>query len=147
MSSQDLTPISVLLVADGMPDESVASLGGRTPLEQAATPNLDALASRGALGVTFPIPEGFPPGSDIGNLSLLGYDPKEHFSGRSPLEVIDMGVDLQEGDVAFRMNLVTMSGHPDRPQIEDYSAGHVPDSEVGVGLGVKSGLDTFGRAR
>ncbi|MBI2060778.1 MAG: cofactor-independent phosphoglycerate mutase [Nitrospirae bacterium] len=120
----------VLLVADGMPDEPIPSLNGKTPLEHVATPNLDALAGRSLLGVTYPIPDGFLPGSDIGNLSLMGYDPHVYFTGRSPLEVIDMGVDLQEGDVAFRMNFVTMSGLPDRPQIEDYSAGHITDAEA-----------------
>ncbi|MBI2891145.1 MAG: cofactor-independent phosphoglycerate mutase [Nitrospirae bacterium] len=120
----------VLVVADGMPDEPIASLGGRTPLETVATPTLDRLAGLGTIGVTHPIPDGFPAGSDIGNLSLMGYDPAVYFTGRSPLEVIDMGVELRPGDVAFRMNLITMSGLPDRPQIEDYSAGHIGDADA-----------------
>lgn len=120
----------VLLVADGMPDEPIESLGGKTPLEHRETPNLDRLASTGLLGVTFPIPDGFLPGSDIGNLSLMGYDPNRFFTGRSPLEVIDMGVDLKPGDVAFRMNFITLLGPPDNRELVDYSAGHITDAEA-----------------
>jgi 2,3-bisphosphoglycerate-independent phosphoglycerate mutase len=118
------------IVLDGLGDRPVAELGGKTPLETVSTPALDRLAGLGTLGVTHPIPDGFPPGSDIGNLSLLGYDPASYFTGRSPLEVTDMGVELRPGDVAFRMNLITMSGLSDRPQIEDYSAGHIGDADA-----------------
>jgi 2,3-bisphosphoglycerate-independent phosphoglycerate mutase len=111
----------IILVPDGMADEPVAALGGKTPLEAAQTPHMDAMAQEGFSGLVQTIPDGFPPGSDIGNLSLLGYDPVENFSGRSPLEAANMGITLADNEVAFRCNLVTIKDN----RMVDYSAGHV----------------------
>jgi len=98
----------VVLQGDGMADEPIAELGGKTPLDVARTPNLDHMASRGILGLTRTIPRGLPPGSDVGTMSVLGYDPVRYHTGRSPIEAASMGVELGPDDVAFRMNLVTL---------------------------------------
>jgi len=84
----------VVLQGDGMADEPIAELGGKTPLEYARIPNLDHMASRGILGLTRTIPRGFPPGSDVGTMSILGYDPARYHTGRSPIEAASMGVEL-----------------------------------------------------
>ncbi len=98
----------LVLLGDGMSDRPLAELGGRTPLEAAAVPNLDRLAREGVLGTARTIPEGCSPGSDVANLSVLGYDPAKCYTGRSPLEAAGMGVGLGPDDVAFRCNLVTL---------------------------------------
>ncbi|MBI2350105.1 MAG: phosphoglycerate mutase, partial [Deltaproteobacteria bacterium] len=98
----------IILQGDGMADYSLDSLGGKTPLEAAATPHMDWLAARGILGLAYTIPEGFPPGSDVGNMSIMGYDPARYHTGRSPLEAASMGVSLGPEDIAFRCNLVTL---------------------------------------
>ncbi len=95
------------LVGDGMGDYPLPELDGKTPLEAAATPNMDLIASC-RLGRLQTVPEGMEPGSDVANLSLLGYDPRKYHTGRSPFEAASMGVDLAPGEVAFRMNLVTL---------------------------------------
>ena len=82
----------VVLQGDGMADEPIAELGGKTPLEYARTPNLDHMAARGILGLTRTIPRGLPPGSDVGTMSVLGYDPVQYHTGRSPIEAASMGV-------------------------------------------------------
>ena len=82
------------LVGDGMADRPVAELGGRTPLEAAATPNMDKVAATGRLGLVRTVPEGLPPGSDVANMSLLGYDAAAHFQGRGPIEAASLGVAL-----------------------------------------------------
>jgi 2,3-bisphosphoglycerate-independent phosphoglycerate mutase len=115
----------VILVGDGMGDYPVAELGGRTPLEAAATPNLDLLASRGELGCARTIPPGMEPGSDIANLAIMGYDPARYHTGRAPLEAAALGVALGPQEVAFRCNLVTLRPEGDRLFMEDYSAGHI----------------------
>jgi 2,3-bisphosphoglycerate-independent phosphoglycerate mutase len=115
----------VLLVPDGMADEPQAELGGRTPLAAAATPNMDALARRGTLGLVRTVPEGMPPGSDVANLSVLGYDPEAVFSGRSPLEAASIGVELGSGDIAYRCNLVTVVDG----LMKDHSAGHISNED------------------
>lgn len=120
----------VLLQGDGMPDLPVEEKGGRTALELAATPNLDFLASRGEFGLVETIPEGFEPQSDIGNLSLLGYDPKEVYTGRSPIEAASKGIALGEGDVAFRLNLVSFDEAKGDWFLEDFSAGHIEDRDA-----------------
>ncbi len=97
----------LVLVGDGMADYPLDELGGRTPLEAANTPNMDLIASC-RIGCVRTIPDGMEPGSDVANLALMGYDPKEYHTGRSPLEAASMGVKLEENDVAFRMNLVTL---------------------------------------
>jgi 2,3-bisphosphoglycerate-independent phosphoglycerate mutase len=116
----------LLLVPDGMADEPQAALGGRTPLEAAETPVMDALARGGLCGQAKTVPDGMPPGSDVANLAVLGYDPAVCFTGRSPLEAASMGVELGTGDVAYRLNLVTVSGD----LMKDNTAGHVPSDEA-----------------
>ncbi|HEJ83050.1 MAG TPA: phosphoglycerate mutase, partial [Desulfobacteraceae bacterium] len=97
----------IILVGDGMADYPLADLGDKTPLEAANTPNMDRLASR-RIGLVKSIPDGMEPGSDVANLSLLGYDPLCYHRGRAPLEAASMGVGLEGGQIAFRMNLVTL---------------------------------------
>lgn len=97
----------IILVGDGMADYPLADLGDKTPLEAANTPNMDRLASR-RIGLVKSIPDGMEPGSDVANLSLLGYDPLYYHRGRAPLEAASMGVGLEGGQIAFRMNLVTL---------------------------------------
>jgi 2,3-bisphosphoglycerate-independent phosphoglycerate mutase len=95
------------LVGDGMGDYPLPELGGMTPLEASETPNMDRIASC-RIGCVNTIPDGMDPGSDVANLSLLGYDPHKYHTGRSPFEAASMGIDLSRGEVAFRMNLVTL---------------------------------------
>lgn len=116
---------TVVLVCDGMADEPVEQLGGRTPLEAAKHPRMDALAQEGKVGLARTIAPGFVPASDVGNMCILGYDPRKYYSGRGPLEAANMGVELEEGDVAFRCNLVTVDGDT----LVDYSAGHISSEE------------------
>ena len=102
----------LILVGDGMGDQPVAELNNRTPLEAADTPFLDALCRQGELFLTYTIPEGYPPGSDVANLSLLGYKPEEYYTGRAPLEAAAMGLTLTPEQTAFRCNLVTLAHEP-----------------------------------
>jgi 2,3-bisphosphoglycerate-independent phosphoglycerate mutase len=120
----------VVLLGDGMADEPLAELNGKTPLETAATPRMDELARRGSMGMARTIPEGFPPGSDVANLSVFGYDPGVCYSGRSPLEAASMGVALAPEDVSFRLNLVCLGNRDDRTIMEDFSAGHISSDEA-----------------
>jgi 2,3-bisphosphoglycerate-independent phosphoglycerate mutase len=120
----------IILVGDGMGDHPRPELGGKTPLEAAPTPHLDRLAREGELGLVQTIPEGMEPGSDVANLCLLGYDPRRYHTGRAPLEAAAMGVKLAAGEVAFRCNLVTLSGEPGAEVMEDYSAGHITSIEA-----------------
>jgi len=111
----------IILVPDGVADEPIASLGGKTPLEAAKTPNMDWLAQQGLSALVKIIPDGLPPGSDIGNMSVLGYDPAKGFTGRAPLEAANLGINLADDELAIRCNLVTVR---DDVMI-DYSAGHI----------------------
>ncbi len=120
----------VILIGDGMADWPIPSLGNRTPLEAAHTPNLDYLASHGALGTVQVVPKDMYPGSDVSNLSILGYDPREVYTGRSPLEAASMGVKLGEDDVAVRCNVVTLANHGGDLRMEDFSAGHIDSAEA-----------------
>jgi 2,3-bisphosphoglycerate-independent phosphoglycerate mutase len=120
----------VILVGDGMGDYPMAELGGQTPLEAAATPNMDELAQRGELGCARTIPPGLEPGSDIANLAIMGYDPARYHTGRAPLEAAALGVDLGPQEVAFRCNLVTLRHENDGLFMEDYSAGHISSEEA-----------------
>jgi 2,3-bisphosphoglycerate-independent phosphoglycerate mutase len=115
----------VVCVPDGCADEPIDELGGRTPLEAAVTPNLDALAARGEVGRAAVIPEGMPPGSDVGNMSILGYDPARHHTGRAPIEAAALGLRLRPDQVAYRCNLVTVS---DDGVMVDFAGGH-PSTE------------------
>lgn len=116
------------IVPDGMADEPLEQLNGRTPLEVANTPNMDALAQSGRVGQVRLIPRGMEPGSDVANMSLMGYDPAVFYTGRAPIEATALGVTLGEGDVAFRCNLVTVVDG----QMVDYSAGHISTKEATV---------------
>ena len=115
----------VVCVPDGAADEPVAALGGRTPLEAASMPNLAALAATGEVGRAATIPDGFPPGSDVGNLSILGYDPTRYHTGRAPIEAAAMGLRLAPDQVAYRCNLSTVA--PDGT-MADFAGGH-PSSD------------------
>lgn len=121
----------VILQGDGMADWPVAELGHKTPLEYAHTPNMDRIASQGLLGLTHTIPAGFPPGSDVGTMSLLGYDPRRYHTGRSPIEAASMGVELGPDDIAFRCNLVTLGADANGQEIMvDFAADHITSEEA-----------------
>ncbi len=122
------TPKFIVLVADGMTDYPLAELTDRTPLAVARTPNIDYLAKHGKIGLTFNVPKGMTPGSDIANLSIFGYDPHKYFTGRAPLEAVNLGVDLQKNEVAFRCNLISV----EKDILVDYSAGHISTKEAQV---------------
>lgn len=116
----------IVIVPDGMADYPLEELGNKTPLESARTTNMDFMAKNGLVGQVKTIPDKFPPGSDIGNLALMGYNPEECFSGRAPLEAANLGITLQPDEVAFRCNLVTIENH----KMVDYSAGHIKTHEA-----------------
>lgn len=116
----------IILVPDGMADLPVAQLDNRTPLQAANTPHMDYMAQHGLSGLVQTIPEGMSPGSDVGNLALLGYDPRKNFSGRAPLEAASMGIKLEDDEVAFRCNLITATNG----MMVDYSAGHITSEEA-----------------
>jgi 2,3-bisphosphoglycerate-independent phosphoglycerate mutase len=118
----------VILLADGMADNPCAELGGKTPLEYARTPHMDRIAAEGTMGLIDTIPKGLPSGSDVANLSVLGYDPAICFTGRGPLEAANMGIDLSPEDLAFRCNLVTLGPEPQQ-LMEDFTAGHITSVE------------------
>jgi 2,3-bisphosphoglycerate-independent phosphoglycerate mutase len=122
--------LGIILIGDGMGDYPIPELGGKTPLEAAATPNMDNLARRGELGLARTIPLGMEPGSDIANLSIMGYDPTRYHTGRAPLEAAALGVTLSPNEVAFRCNLVTLRAEPDGIFMEDYAAGHITSEEA-----------------
>ncbi len=120
----------IILQGDGMADYPLEVLGGRTPLEAARTPNMDWLAVHGVFGLAHVIPNGFPPGSDVGNMSIMGYDPAVYHTGRSPLEAASMGVALGPRDIAFRCNLVTLGGSDGDTFMEDFTSGHITTEEA-----------------
>ncbi|MCF6291722.1 MAG: cofactor-independent phosphoglycerate mutase [Desulfobacterales bacterium] len=121
----------IILVGDGMGDLPLAELDGRTPLQQAATPGMDYLTGHGELYRLKTIPNGFPPGSDVANLSLLGYQPEQCYTGRAPLEAASLKVSLADDEIACRCNLVTLDlGHNGRVGMVDYSAGHISTAEA-----------------
>ncbi len=115
----------VVLLGDGMADLPLPELQGRTVLQAAFKPNMDSLAKRGRSGLVRTVADGFPPGSDVANLSVMGYEPASHYTGRAPLEAAAMGVPLGEGDIAFRCNFVTIEDGI----MKDYSAGHITSEE------------------
>jgi 2,3-bisphosphoglycerate-independent phosphoglycerate mutase len=120
----------VILVGDGMGDYPQGSLDGKTPLEAAHTPHMDAVASQGIMGWAQTVPSTCEPGSDIANLSLLGYDPLVYHTGRAPFEAVSMGIRLKEGDVAFRCNLVCLDHQGNETvKMNSYSAGHISTDE------------------
>jgi len=134
----------VVCIPDGAADEPLDELGGRTPLEAADMPHLARLAAAGEVGRAATIPAGLPPGSDVGNMAILGYDPARYHTGRAPIEAAAMGVDLQPGQVAYRCNLVTLDDAVEPAVMVDFSAHHIAtelsrpiieavDSELGGG--------------
>ena len=114
-----------IILGDGMADEPLSELSGMTPLEAANTPNMDYIASEGAMGLLKTVPDGFTPGSDIANLSVLGYDPAICYTGRGALEAASMGISLDDDDFAYRCNLVTIKDDI----LEDFNAGHITSDE------------------
>lgn len=117
-----------IVVPDGLADYPIDKLSGRTPVEAARTPFLDFLAQNGQLGLVKTIPNGFPAGSDVANLTLLGYSPREYYSGRAPLEAASIGIKLNDDDWAFRCNFITATGDV----LEDFCAGHIKTDEASV---------------
>ena len=120
----------VIIVGDGMADYPVESLGGKTPLMVARTPNMDWMAQQGEIGLVRTIPDGFNPGSEIANLSIFGYNPIRYYTGRGPLEAASLGVKLAVDDIAFRCNLVTLKFQGNKIVMEDFSAGHITNGEA-----------------
>lgn len=122
----------IVILCDGMSDYSIPELGGRTPLEAAFTPGMDALAPYSELGLALSVPNDMKPGSDTANLSILGYDPAVFYSGRSPLEALAMGIKLKDTDIAVRCNLVTLSENEpyEGKLMLDYSAGEITTDEA-----------------
>ncbi len=118
-----------IIIPDGSADEPQESLGGKTPLEAANTPHMDALAKAGAVASACHTPKALPAGSEIGNLSLLGYDPFEHFTGRAPMEAAAQGIELGPNDWAVRCNTVTVEDLGDGPVMIDFTAGHASTEE------------------
>lgn len=116
----------ILLVPDGAADEPLADLDGKTPLEVARTPHLDALARSGLVGSVQVTPRDMYPGSDAANMALLGYDPRRYYTGRGPIEAAAMGVPMDDRDVAFRCSLISTDGET----LLDYSAGHITTAEA-----------------
>jgi 2,3-bisphosphoglycerate-independent phosphoglycerate mutase len=118
----------IVLVGDGMSDRPLDELNGRTVLEVAERHYMDEIAKRGRLGTAITVPRSMTPASDVANLSILGYDPAKYYSGRGPLEAVNIGVDLREEDVAFRCNLITQADDT----MTDYSAGHIKTPEARI---------------
>ncbi|MGE5543808.1 MAG: cofactor-independent phosphoglycerate mutase [Bacillota bacterium] len=124
----------IVIIGDGMADYPISELGNITPLQYAKTPNMDLLARGAELGMVKTVPDGFHPGSDVANLSVMGYNPALYYTGRSPFEALSMGIDLAPDDVAFRCNLVTLSPDPvfaDKSMV-DYSSDEISTAESSV---------------
>jgi len=134
----------VVVIPDGMGDFPVKKLGSRTPLEAARTPNMDFFASHGTVGLTRNIPKGFVPGTDIGCMSVFGYDPRKFFTGRGPLEAAELGIKLKKNELAFRCNLITTQG----PLLKDFCADRVTTKEAKILLDfLNRKLDPYFRKR
>ena len=124
----------VVILGDGMADEPLAALNGKTPLDYANTPCMDRMACQGTMGLVQNVPEGMAPGSDVANLSVLGYDPSRCYSGRSPLEALSVGVAMEPEDVIFRCNLVTLTEQEpyEEKKILDHSAGEISTEDADI---------------
>lgn len=138
----------IVVLGDGMADEPIPELGNKTPLDAAATPVMDALAGAGIIGTVQNVPAGMAPGSDVANLSVLGYDPAANYSGRSPLEALSVGVQMDEDDVIFRCNIVTLTESEPYAQktILDHSSGEISTEDADVlmdAIRAKFNSDTF----
>src|SRR5437763_5776365 len=115
-----------IIIPDGAADEPLKELGGKTPIEAAATPNMDAIAMQGRVGLARTVPEGFESGSDVATMCLLGYDPAKYHTGRAPLEAAAQNIPLAATDWVFRCNLVTVVDGV----MKDHSAGGISDAEA-----------------
>lgn len=140
----------IVILCDGMADEPLEALGGKTPMEAARTENTDRLAREAEIGMVRTVPEGMAPGSDTANLSVIGYDPRKYYSGRSPLEALSIGAEMGDEDISFRCNLVTLSedeiDYEDRV-ILDHSSGEISTAEAAELLeALKTGLQREGYA-
>ena len=125
----------VIVLGDGMADYPIADIGGKTPLEYANTPTMDKLAAVSEVGLVHTIPDGMSPGSDTANLSVIGYDPKIYYSGRSPLEALSIGVDMEATDISFRCNIVTLSEDEEeyeKKTIIDHSSSEISTEDAAV---------------
>ena len=122
----------IVILGDGMSDEPIAALGGKTPLEYAATPVMDELAAKGEIGMVQNVPAGMSPGSEVANLSVMGYDPLVDFTGRSPLEALSVGVEMEPDDIVFRCNVVTLTEEEpyEEKTIVDHSSGEISTAEA-----------------
>ena len=116
----------VIILGDGMADEPIAKLGGKTPLQVANKPTIDRLAKMGRNGLLHTVPDGFQPGSEIANLSVLGYDVPNVFEGRGTLEAASMGVPIADGEMVMRCNLICI----ENGKIKNHSAGHISNEEA-----------------
>ena len=125
----------IVVLGDGMADEPIAEIGGKTPLAYANTPMMDELAGKSVVGLSATIPEGMSPGSDTANLAVLGYNPKKYYTGRSPLEALSIGVPMKDTDIALRCNIVTVS-EEDVPYAErtiiDHSSSEISTEDAAV---------------
>ena len=124
----------IVILGDGMADEPQEALGGKTPLEAADTPAMDEMAPRSEIGLLKTIPEGMSPGSDTANLAVMGYNPREYYTGRSPLEALSIGVPMKDTDVAMRCNLVTLSEEEpyEKKRILDHSSSEISTEDAAV---------------
>ncbi|MBO5900006.1 MAG: 2,3-bisphosphoglycerate-independent phosphoglycerate mutase, partial [Lentisphaeria bacterium] len=120
---------AIIFLADGMADDPLMELGGKTPLEYANTPAMDSIAKRGASGTFLTLPDGLPTSSDVANMSVLGFEPEYNYPGRGPIEAAAQGIELDEDDIAWRCNLVYVS---DDGFLRDYSAGHISPEDAAV---------------
>jgi len=138
----------IIVLGDGMADEPLEILNGKTPLEVANKPAIDTLAKKSEIGLAYMVPEGMSPGSDTANLSVMGYDPKIYYSGRSPLEALSIGVDMADTDVSFRCNVVTLSEDEEKYEdkiIMDHSSGEITTEEARLLIeALKEGLQKEG---
>ena len=136
----------LVILGDGMADLPIDALDGKTPLEYAVTPKMDELAAKGEIGMVHTIPDGMKPGSDTANLSVLGYNPKKFYSGRSPLEALSIGVPMKDSDIALRCNIVTLSEEEDTYEertIIDHSSSEISTEDCAVLLeAVRKELET-----
>lgn len=125
----------VIVLGDGMADYPIEEIGNETVIEHADTPTLDELSAKSEIGMVLTVPEGMSPGSDTANLSVIGYDPKKYYSGRSPLEALSIGVDMKPTDIAFRCNIVTLSDEEEKYEdktIIDHSSSEISTEDAAV---------------
>lgn len=138
----------IIVLGDGMADEPLEELNNQTPLEVAHKPGMDALAKKAEIGLAYMVPQGMSPGSDTANLSVMGYDPKIYYSGRSPLEALSIGVDMEPTDISFRCNIVTLSEAEERYEdktIIDHSSGEISTADAAILVeALKEGLQQEG---